>query len=82
MAIRAFFMFVVSCVGRRREKQASLAVQKVSGHEQLESDLGRNGKVWNLRRAVCVADFVCEIHTDFLKDVRPFSTKIRMNNLV
>jgi len=46
-----------------------LAVQEVGGHEQFQGDFWSNGKLWDLSGAVGEANFVCEEHTNLLKDV-------------
>lgn len=46
-----------------------LAVEEIGSHQELQSDLRSDGKFGNLRRAVCVPHFVCEIHAHLLQDM-------------
>ena len=49
---------------------ARSAVEEVGGHEELERDLGSDRELWDLGRAVRVANFVGEVHADLLQHVR------------
>jgi len=46
------------------------AVEEVCRHEQFKGDLGGDGELGDLRRAVGVANLVSKVHADFLKNVR------------
>ena len=47
----------------------SSAVQEVTGHEQLQRDLGLDGELRDLGGAVGVADLVGEVHAHLLQHV-------------
>jgi hypothetical protein len=45
------------------------AVEEICRHEELESDLRRDGELGDLSGAVGVSSFIGEVHADFLKYV-------------
>lgn len=47
----------------------SLAVQEISCHQELQSDLRRDRELWDLSGTICKAHFICEVHADFLQYV-------------
>jgi len=51
-------------------------VEEVGSHQEFQSDLGRNGKLRDLGRAVGVLDLVGEVHADLLEDVRGNLTEV------
>lgn len=69
----ASYEFLFRC---HKQQRTSSTVEEVCCHEQLQRNLGRDRKFGNLRGAVCIADFVHEVHADFLQHMRSKSTKL------
>ena len=59
-----------------------LTVEEVCSHQELESNLWRNGELWDLGGAVGESDLVGEVHTNFLENMRGDLSEVHLICLI